>query len=152
MRNPRLRIKKPSGIELRLTSKAVGQQEGHAISRLQTTLVNETNHPIEKYHLELRLPSSILKHWNSTYPNEVPCNEPGIRCFRFDHLGFGTVRPRDQRDLASYDYCTRCAIDDKGGEHVAAILVSESRVGARVFVNGEECRVEKTIKQLAMER
>jgi hypothetical protein len=146
------KLLKPSGIELRLTSKAIGQQDGHAISKLQTTLVNETNYPIEKYDLELRLPSSILKHWNSSYPNEAPCNEPGIRCFRFDHLGFGAIRPRDQRDLASYNYCTKCAVEDRGGDHLDALLVSEAKVGVRAFVNGTEYRVEKTIKQLAMER
>ena len=143
---------KTSGVDLPLTSKTVGQQEGHAVSRLQTTLVNETNNPIEKYHLEIRLPSGILKHWSALYPAEIPCNEPGIRCFRFDHLGFGTIRPRDQRDLASFDYCTRCAIDERGGGPVEAALVSESKVDARIFVNGEQHRVEKTIKELAMER
>jgi hypothetical protein len=146
------KLPKPSEIELRLTSKAVGQQEGHAISNLQTALLNETNYPIEKYDLELRLPSSILKHWSSSYPNEVPCNEPGIRCFRFDHLGFGTIRPRHQRDLASYNYCTQCAVEDRGEDHLDALLVSEAKIGVRAFVNGEEYRVEKTIKQLAMER
>jgi hypothetical protein len=146
------KLLKPSGIELRLTSRTVGQQEGHAISRLQTTLVNETNYSIEKFHLEVRVPSGILKHWSASYPAEVRCNEPSIRCFRFDHLGFGTVRPRDQRDLAAFDYCTRCAIDELGGDIIEAALISEAKIGARIFVNGEEHRVEKTIKELAMER
>ncbi|SRR6266566_6728076 len=66
--------------------------------------------------------------------------------------GFGTIRPRDQRDLASYNYCTQCAVEDRGGDHLDALLVSEAKIGVRAFVNGEEYRVEKTIKQLAMER
>src|SRR5713226_357744 len=52
---------KPSDIELRFTSKAHRQQDGHAIRMLETTLVNGTNHRIESYELEIRLPSSIMK-------------------------------------------------------------------------------------------
>ena len=65
---------KPSDIELRLTSQILPPQDGHVVRRLETTLVNETNSRIEKYELEIRLPSSLLKHWGSTYPNEVSCN------------------------------------------------------------------------------
>lgn len=129
----------------------MGQQEGHAIRNLQTALINETNYPIEKYYLEIRLPSGILRHWNASYPAEIQCNEPSIRCFRFDHLGFGTISPLGQRNLASYNYCTQCAIEERGGGILEAIFISEATVGARVFLNGEEHRVEKTIKELAME-
>src|SRR5947207_7272769 len=73
-----------SGIELQLTSKVHRQEGGHAIRWLETVLVNETNAPIEKYDLEVRLPSSILKHWNHTYPSEVPSSVPALRCFRFN--------------------------------------------------------------------
>ncbi len=139
---------KPSGIELRLTSRALRQQNGHAISMLETTLVNETNDRIESYELEIRLPSSILKHWNGTYPNEVPCNTPGLRCFRFDE-SFGLVRPHDQLRLATFEYCTACAVEHHGG---VGALVSEAKLGARVWINKEEYRVEKTIKQLAIDR
>ncbi len=140
---------KPSGIELRLTSRALRQQDGHAISMLETSLVNETNDRIESYELEIRLPSSILKHWNSTYPNEVQRNTPGLRCFRFDQKGFGAVRPHDQLRLATFEYCTACAVAEHGG---VAALVSEVKLVARVWVNKQEYRVEKTIKQLAMDR
>ena len=109
--------------------------------------VNETNDRIESYELEIRLPSGILKHWNSTYPNEVQRNTPGLRCFRFDQKGFGAVRPHDQLRLATFEYCTACAVAEHGG---VAALVSEVKLVARVWVNKQEYRVEKTIKQLAM--
>jgi hypothetical protein len=137
---------KPSGVDLHLTSKATPYQDGHAIRSLETTLVNETNHRIDSYELEIRLPSSILKHWNDIYPSEVPCNVPGLRCFRFDQTGFGSVRPHDRLRLAIFDYCTACAVAEHGG---IGALVAEARLGARIWVNGEEYAVEKTIKQVA---
>jgi hypothetical protein len=143
------RTLKPSGIELQLTSKPAGQQDGHSIRRLETTLVNETNNPIEDYELEIRLPSSILKHWSASYPSEVRYDITGIRFFRFDQTGFGGVRPRDRRRLATFDYCTSCAIPEHEDKLIGARLVSETKIGARVWINGVEYAVEKTIKQLA---
>jgi hypothetical protein len=142
---------KPSGIELRLVSQPLRQQDGHAIRTLETILVNDTDARIDNYELEVRLPSGILKHFNAVYPHEVHCSEPGIRCFRFDQSRFGGIRPRDQRRLATFEYCTTCAIEEHGGGIVGAALVSESKLGARIWVNGKQYVVEKTIKQLAMD-
>jgi hypothetical protein len=140
---------KPSGIELQMKSDINRHQDGHAISMLQLILINETNDPIDKYDLEVRLPSSILKHWNANYFGEVRSNEPGIRCFRFDQSGFGSARPHDRISLSTHEYCTACAAAEHGG---IAALVAEAKLGARVWINGGEYRVEKTIKQLAEER
>ena len=87
----------------------------------------------------------------AVYPHEVPCTERGLRCFRFDQSGFGGIRPREQRRLATYEYCTTCAIEERGGGIVEATLVNESKIGARIWVNGNEYVVEKMIEQLAME-
>jgi hypothetical protein len=141
---------KPSGVELQLASTVFKQQDGHEIRWLETTLVNETNLRIDSYELEIRVPSGILKHFNYTYPNEVPCSISGLRCFRFDQDGFGFVRPHDILGLARFEYCTECAIAERGGGIVEATLVSETKLGARIWVNGKEYAVEKTIKQLAM--
>ena len=144
---------KPLGIELRLASRALRQEDRHFIRMLETTLVNETNSRIENYELEIRLPSSILKHWNHTYPSEVPCNEPGLRCFRFDQSGWGVVRPHDQLRLATFEYCTACAVAEHGGAGIVeAALVSKSKLGARAWISGNEYAIEKTIEQLAGER
>jgi hypothetical protein len=141
---------KPSGIELRLVSKALRQQDGHPIRELETGLLNATNNRIDRYDLEVRLPSNILKHFNHRYMNEVPSPEPGLRFFRFDQSSFGAIRPKDFRRLASFEYCPACAVAERGGDIVAEALVSESRLGARAWVNGVEYAVERTIKQLAM--
>jgi hypothetical protein len=143
---------KPSGIELKLTSKVDRQQDTHSIRTLETILVNETNDRIDSYEIEIRLPSSILKHWNYTYPNEVRCKILGLRCFRFDQSGFGGVRPHDRLRLATFEYCTACGAIDHEAGMVGVALVAEAKLDARAWVNGHEYMVEKTIKQLAIER
>jgi hypothetical protein len=140
---------KPSGIELQLTSKLGRQENGHSIRWLETTLANETNNRIEDYELEVRIPSSLLSHFNYAYAHEEPCNNPRLRCFRFDQKGFGSVRPHDQIRLATFEYCTACAAAEHGG---IGALVAEAKVGARIWVSGNEYAVEKTVKQLAEER
>ena len=60
------------------------------------------------------------------------------------------MRPHDILRLAFLEYCTACAIAERGGGIIEATLVSEAKLGARIWVNGKEYAVEKTIKQLAM--
>jgi len=138
-----------SGIELQLASKVYREDGGHPVRWLETVLVNETNARIEKYDLEVRLPSSVLKHWNQVYTHEVPCDVPALRCFRFNQEGFGAIGPRDRRRLATFQYCTVCASADHGG---IGAIVAEARLSARVWVDKQEYGVEKTIKELAMAR
>lgn len=140
---------RPSGIELQLYSKVYKQDGGHPIRWLETVLVNETNERLEKYDLEVRLPASILKHWNHVYANEVPSDVPMMRRFEFNQQGFGPIRPRDRLRLATFEYCTVCAGADNGG---VKAMVAEARLSARVWVGGQEYGVEKTIKDLARER
>lgn len=147
------RTLKPSGVELQITSKAAGRQEGHDIRRLEITLVNGTNRLIEKYEFEIRLPSSILKHWSATYPTEVRRNTPGLRHFRFDQNGRGAARPHDRlENPITFDYCTTCAMPEYESALVRATLVSELNLAATAWVEGNEYVVEKTIKQLDIER
>ncbi len=140
---------KPSDIQLRLTSHILPPQDDHVVRRLETTLLNETNSRIEKYELEIRLPSSLLKHWNSKYPSEVSCNITGLRCFRFDQTGWGAVRPHDQQRLACFEYCTTCAVNEHGG---VGAIVADAKLSARVWIEGNEYKIEKTVKQLAQDR
>jgi hypothetical protein len=100
----------------------------------------------------VRLPSAILKHWNTHYSLEVRCNVPGIRCFRFDQIGRSAVRPHDQlQHPVTFDYCTTCAIPEHEDKLVGAVLVAETKVNVRALVEEREHVVEKTIQQLATE-
>jgi hypothetical protein len=145
---------KRSGVELKLSSKEVGRQEGYNISRLEITLVNGTNRLIEKYEVEVNLPSGILKHWNTTYMTEVRTPTPGDRrYFRFNEDGRGALRPRGQlQNPITFEYCTKCAIPPGESEQIGAALASELILSAAAWVEGNEYYVEKTIKQLALER
>lgn len=139
----------PSGIDLQLTSKVSRMQDEHTITELEVSLLNETDSPLEKYEIEVRVPSSILKHWNAKYMDEVRISELGIRSFRFDQSGRGPVRPRDRRVLFTIEYCTKCAEVEHQG---AAALVAEAKLGARAWIKDRQYRVEKTISELAQER
>src|SRR6266850_2201672 len=143
------KVLKPSDIELRLTSQILPHQDDHVVRRLETSLVNDTNNRIEKYELEMRIPSSLLKHWNSKYPSEVFRKITGLRCFRFDQAGWGPVRPHDQLRLACFEYCTTCAVNEHGG---VGAIVAEAKLSARIWIDGQEYQVEKTVKQLAQDR
>jgi hypothetical protein len=144
---------KPSNIELLLGSKFARIQDGHRIRILEIGLVNETNQPIEKYEFEVSLPVGILKHWSRTYPTEVRHNVPaGRRCFRFDQVGRGTVRPHDQlHQPLTIDYCIDCGIPAHEDNLIGAALAADMTVSARAWINGNEFVAEKTIKQLAVE-
>lgn len=52
----------------------------------------------------------------------------------------------------TFDYCTTCAIPEHESTVVGGALVSEMNLGATAWVEGNEYVVEKTIKQLAIER
>lgn len=147
------RTLKPSGVELQITSRAAGRQEEHDIRSLEITLVNATNRLIERYVVEVRLPSALLKHWGATYPTEVRRNIPGVRSFRFDQNGRGALGPHDRLlHPITFDYCTVCAMPEHETEPIGAALVSEMKLGATAWVEGNEYVVEKTVKQLAIER
>jgi hypothetical protein len=47
------------------------------------------------------------------------------------------------------EYCTVCASADHGG---IGAIVAEVRLSARVWIDKQEYAVEKTIKELAMDR
>jgi hypothetical protein len=141
-----------SGVELQLTSRGALRQEGHDIRILTITLVNSTSRLIEKYDIEVRLPSSILKHGSASYPTEVRRNTPGLRYFRFNQEGRGALRPHDRlQNPIPFDYCETCAMPEHESVLVGATLVSELSLGATAWVDGNEYIVEKTIKQLAIE-
>ena len=142
---------KPSGIELQLVSKPNRRQDDHNIYTLEVTLINDTNQRINAYDLEVRLPAGILKHFSATYPAEVESNDRRYRRFRYSRSSpEGVVGPRERQLLISFDYCTVCAWPESG--MIGALVVDEANVTATIWINGTPFTVEKTIRQLAMER
>jgi hypothetical protein len=143
---------RPSGIELQLISKPLTPQDGHPVRRLEINLVNNTNERIENYEFEVRLPDGILKHWSTVYWGEEKCNIPGVRCFRFNQEGRAAVRPHGQlTNPITFEYCTTCARSPHEHEGIAATVVSEMKLEATAWINGNEYRIEKTIKQVEIE-
>jgi hypothetical protein len=72
---------------------------------------------------------------------------------RFSKRGRGALRPHDLlQNPITFDYCTACAIPEYEDAAVGGKLLAESKLGARAWVEEHEYVVEKTIKQLALER
>jgi hypothetical protein len=145
---------RPSGIELLMTSRPLYVQDEHPIRRLEISLSNKTNKRISDYEIEVLLPPGILKHWNSHYPAERRCDTPSMRAFRFDHGGRGPVPPHaTMENPIIFEYCVSCAMGEyREDSTIAGLLASELKLVATAWVNDEEVRIEKTIKQLATER
>ena len=139
-------LRTASGIELKLESVKTQQQEGHTVRRLRVTLVNDTSERVTEYDCEIRLPASILKHWDATYPTEVAKGDPVWRSFRLSDDQMGLLRPREQKVLAVFDYCTKCA-DEAVGQTPGE--VASSTIAAKIWINGREYSDSKTIQELA---
>jgi hypothetical protein len=139
-----------TGIRVRLKSVNANYQEGHPIRRLEVTLVNDSNHSIDRLNGMICLPAAILAHWTATYPTEVKSNDPHKRCFRFDERQAGhSISPHETRRLIFFDYCTKCALVPAGG---IAALVAESTVDAKLWIDGREYTDQRTVKGLAEDR
>jgi len=138
-------LKPQRPIHLRLTSRNDGMQDGHAISRVDVILVNDTARPIKSYSCEICMPASILRHWSETYPSEVP-SDPNTRCFRTNEMSNGPIEPRQSKLLAYFAYCMPCASEHEG------ITAANREVSVKAWIDGEEHEIRKTMQQLATER
>jgi hypothetical protein len=137
-----------SGIRVELRSENRHQQEGHWISKLTMSLVNDSGNRLKEFTCEIRLPGSILKHWSAMYAlPEIPSGDPHYRVFRFDDTNTGPVGPQETRRMTIFDYCTKCAVEIGGDE-----FAGERVVEAKVWIDGRLYTDKKTIVQLAVER
>jgi hypothetical protein len=140
---------KPFGVQVKLTSIRNTPQDGHPIRKLVVTLFNDTGQRIKNYDLEVGVPAALLKHWSAVYPMEVRRDDIHRRYFRFNEADFAVLNPRSELRLASFDYCTTCALADAGR---IGTLVADAVLDAKVWIDGREYSVEKTIKDLAEDR
>ncbi len=145
----------PSGIRAEVKStRTIRQQDGHAIRQLLFTVVNDNGSRIREISGELRIPVGILKHWDAVYAMENRLTADGrYRVFRFDEKNVGAVQPHTTGVIATFDYCTECAIINTGEplKLIGGIAVSEYPVEIAVWIEGREYRYSKTMKQLSME-
>jgi hypothetical protein len=141
-------LKPLSGVRVELDSIKSNPQQGHAISMLRITLVNDTSQRINSYDLEVSLPEEILKHGPTHLGGEVPRKDPNHRLFRFNEKGRPNVNPRGDMNV-TFDYCTTCLAAEFGE---TPAIAAEGVISVKAWVEGREYSVEKTIKQLSMER
>ncbi len=142
----------PLGVSIQLESVKGDVHAEHVTRNLRVTLINDTSRRITQYTCDVKLPASILSHWSSSYPNEIPSNESGRRRFRFTETDKGSansrvVEPRDKALLGIFPYCTKCAA-------ILAELpasVAGEIIDATACIDGREYQTRKTIQQLAEE-
>jgi hypothetical protein len=139
-----------SGIRLQLQSGPRSREQDHWIRQLSVNLVNDGNQRITNFNCQVRLPVGILKHWSASYPGEAGSDDSRYRCFILDETFKGPIPPHWTEQLRSFPYCTHCAAEYTGeASPIAAALVGESVVEAKVWIDGREYSIAKTIKELS---
>jgi len=140
----------PAGIHVLLQVEGNKYQDRHLIRQLAVNLVNDSNQRIGSFNCEVRVPAALLKHWNCNYAGETSECDPGFRCFRRDEVGIGPVSPRSTKKVFGFDYCTECAVAHiKDDPRIAALIVEEYEICARIWVDNREYSDTKAIKELA---
>lgn len=94
-----------------------------------------------------------MRHGSAVYATEFKCNDRRDRCFRFDENNRGMpVPPRSTETLASFEYCVKCAVEQTGeGAIFGGVAVAEMPISAKVWIDGREYCVEKTVNELSLE-
>lgn len=139
-----------SGLTITIRSNNRVLREEHWIRQVVVSLTNDSNQRITKLNCWIRLPAGFLKHWSATYVHEVKSDDGRYRDFRFDERSTATqIAPHSTEGLMTFDICTHCAADSTGETPaIAAALVGESKIEAKVWVDRKEYSAEKTIKEL----
>jgi hypothetical protein len=140
-----------SGIRLQIQSGSRTREQDHWIRRLAVSLINDSNQRITSFNCQVRLPAGILKHWSAMYPSELKSDDPRYRCFSFDeNFKRSGIPPHTTAELINFQYCTACAADHTGEiPAIAAALVGESEVEAKIWIDGKEYKALNTIKGLS---
>lgn len=140
-----------SGIRVQLQSGRRSREQDHWIRTLAVCLVNDTNQRVTSFNCHVRLPAGILKHWSAMYPSEVKSNDQRYRCFSFDeNFKHCAISPHTTGELINFQYCTACAGEHTGETSaIAAAIVGESEVEAKVWIDGREYKTINTIKGLS---
>lgn len=143
----------PSDIRIQLGADNKTREQDHWIRRLVVSLVNDTSERISAFNCEVRLPVGILKHWTEGYMTEAKSDDPRFRTFRFDeNLRHVIIPPRTTAELITFRYCVECAIAYTGEDQlIGGALVSELPIEAKIWIDGREYKVVKSIKELSQE-
>jgi hypothetical protein len=144
---------KVGGVEVLVKSDPFQIQQGYRTRHLQVELVNETNGRIDEYTGRIRIPTALLKHWNTSYLGEESSPDARLRSFRFTEEGRGMIPPHSKRVLWTTQYCIDCAVGQFTGELpiIAATVVDESAIEVQMWIAGREYKTSKTIKELSQQ-
>jgi hypothetical protein len=142
-------VASPSGIQLKLESSRKRVEQEHRIRDVGVFVENNSNNRILNFTGEVCIPRGLLMHWSANYFGEVRSPNSKSRCFRFSEDGHGPISPHEEKLVFRTPYCFECAVQQTGDDsRIGSLLVSESRVEAKLWVDGRQYSASATIEEL----
>ncbi len=126
----------------------------HRIRNLIVSAANGSNQRITSFNCEVRLPVALLKHGypKGFLPAEEKTDDARYSCYRFDEKYKPTIAPHATEDLMVFPCCMTCAFVQTGQSMlIAATIIEEHVIQAKLWVDGREYAIEKTIHDLIVE-
>ena len=143
-----------ASIRLQLQFLRARTELDHRIRNLIVSVANGSNQRTASFNCEVRLPVALLKHGYSKgfLPGEIKTDDSRYSCYRFDELYKPAIAPQAMEELIVFPCCMTCAMADTGEiSPIAAAIVEESVIHAKLWLDGREYAIEKTIHDLIVE-
>jgi hypothetical protein len=142
-----------ASISLHLQLPRPGTELEHRRRRLIVSVANGSNQRIKSFNCEVRLPAALLKHTDLKFlPDETETDDPRYSCYRFDEMYKPAIAPHATEELIVFPCCMTCAVAHTGEiPPIAAAIIEEYVIQAKLWVDGREYEIEKTIHDLLVE-
>ena len=143
-----------ASIRLQLQFPRGSAEEKHRTRKLIVSVANGSNQRITSFNCEVRLPAALLKHGNlkGFLPDANKTDDPRYSCYRFDELYKPAIAPHATEELMVFPCCITCAGADTGEiPPIAAAIIEEYMIQAKLWVDCQEYEIEKTILDLILE-
>jgi hypothetical protein len=129
-------------------------EEQHRTRKLIVSVANGSNQRIASFNCQVRLPTVLLKHGDlkGFLPDETKTDDPKYSCYRFDELYKPAIAPHATEELMVFPCRFTCAVAATGEiPPIAAAIIQEEVIHAKLWVDGREYEIEKTIHDLIAE-
>jgi hypothetical protein len=118
------------------------------------SVANGGNQRITSFNCEVRLPVAFLKHGypKGFLPDVIKTGDSRYGIYRFDELYKPAIAPHATEELIVFPCCMTCAWAYTGETpSIAAAIIEEYVIQAKLWVDGREYAIEKTIHDLLVE-
>jgi len=139
------------GIRVELRSTRSKMDRNHRTRNVVVSILNGTNQRITSFNCEVEIPVGMLNHWDVSgfLPEPSKASDPRYLRFRFDETMKPSVSPRSTEDLIVLPCCMTCACEQTGeSQLIAAAIVEDYVIRAKLWADGREYEAEKTVHDL----